>query len=127
MPYKGDKFLDTAEPKISFTMLEFVPENVVLASGAADKGGSGNHTTITPRGSYKLEDYKTNVVFMTMVGPEGIYATELKNALCTKGLDLSTADKNVGKLAVEFTGHKDDPAKKDTLPIDYHFFASAAE
>lgn len=126
MPYKGDKFLDTAEPKISFTMLEFVPENVVLASGAADKGGSGNHTTITPRASYKLEDYKTNVVFMTMVGPEGIYAVELKNALCTKGLDLSTADKDVGKLAVEFTGHKDDPTKMDTLPIDYHFFVSAA-
>lgn len=126
MSFKGDKFLDTAEPKISFTLLEYVPENVVLASGAADKSGEGTHIKVTPRASYKDTDYKSNVVFFTMIGTEGIYAAELKNALCTKGLDMSTADKAVGKLAVEFTGHKDDPATLDTLPIEYHFFSAAA-
>ena len=127
MPFIGDKHLDTAEPKISFTLLEFIAENVMLASGAADKTGDAtNHVKVTPRASYKREDYKTNVVFVTMVGPEGLYAAELHNALCTKGLDVSTADKAVAKLAVEFTGHKSDPTKLDTLPIDYHFFPAAA-
>lgn len=124
MPFKGDKFLDTAEPTIGFTLLEYIPENVVLASGAADKSGSGGHIKVTPRASYKDEDYKSNVVFMTMVGSEGIYCAELKNALCTKGLDMTTANKAVGKLAVEFMGHKDDPKSLDTLPIDYHFFGA---
>lgn len=126
MPFIGDKYLDTAEPKISFTMLEFIAENVVLASGAADKDGSDGHVTVTPRASYKREDYKQNVVFVTMVGEEGLYAAELKNALCTKGLDVSTADKAVAKLAVEFTGHKSDPTALDTLPIKYHFFPASA-
>lgn len=125
MDFVGDKFLDKAEPKISFTMLEFIPENVVLASGAADKDGTDTHVTVTPRASYKAEDYKRNVVFVTMVGAEGIYAAELQNALCTKGLDASTADKAVAKLAVEFTGHKSDPTELDTLPIKYHFFPAA--
>lgn len=126
MPFKGDKYLDTAEPTIGFTLLEYIPENVMLASGAADKVGSGAHVRVVPRASYKSEDYKSNVVFFTMIGAEGIYAAELKNALCTKGLDMSTADKDVGRLSVEFIGHKDDPATLDTLPIEYHFFASAS-
>ena len=125
MPYIGDKFLETAEPKISFTLLEMTPENVVRASAAADQSGSAPHITVKPRASIQKEDYKTNVVFATMIGHEGIYVVELKNALCTKGLDLSTADKAVGKIAVEFTGHKDDPKQVDTLPIEYHFFAAA--
>ena len=125
MPFKGDKFLDTAEPKISCTMLEFTPENFIVASGAADKTGTGAKVTVTPRASYKNSDYKTNVVWATMVGHEGIYVAELLNALCTKGVDLSAGDKAVSKLAVEFTGHQGDPTKLDKLPINYYFFAAA--
>lgn len=124
MPFKGDKFLDTAEPKISFTLLEMTPANVKAASTAADKSGASPHIIVKPRASIQASDYLTNVVFATMIGTEGIYVAELKNALCTKGLDLSTADKAVGKIAVEFTGHKDDPKSLDYLPIEYHFFAA---
>ena len=126
MPFKGDKFLDTAEPKISFTMLEFSPENFVVASGAADKAGSGTHITVTPRASYKDTDYLTNVLWCTMKGHDGIYVVELQNALCTKGIDSTAGDKKVAQLAVEFTGHKNDPTELDTLPIKYHFFAKKA-
>ena len=126
MPFKGDKFLDTAEPKISFTMLEFSPENFVVASGAADKSGSGTHITVTPRASYKDTDYLANVLWCTMKGHDGIYVVELQNALCTKGIDSTAGDKKVAQLAVEFTGHKNDPTELDTLPIKYHFFAKKA-
>ncbi len=125
MPFKGDKFLDTAEPKIGFNMLEYIPENVMLASGAADKTGSGSHITVTPRAEYKNEDYKTNVVYATMIGPEGIYVVELLNALCIKGLSSTNGDKKAGQLAVEFTGHTADPSKKE-MPIKYHFFKAKA-
>lgn len=126
MPFKGDKFLDTAEPTISFTMLEFSPENFVVASGAAAKAGSAPHVTVTPRASYEDADYKTNVVWATMIGHEGILAVELKNALCTKGIDGSAGDKKVAQLAVEFTGHQNSPNELDNLPIKYHFFTAKA-
>ena len=126
MPFIGDKFLDTAEPKISFTMLEYTPEHFVVASGAAEKGGSGSHLTVTPRASYKKEDYIKNVLWCTMIGYDGIHVVELQNALCTKGIDGSAGDKKVAQLAVEFTGHQDDPAQLNNLPIKYHFFAAKA-
>lgn len=126
MPFKGDKFLDTAEPKISFTMLEFNPDNFVVASGAATKSGTAPHVKVTPRASYEDADYKTNVVWATMVGHDGILAVELKNALCTKGIDGSAGDKKVAQLAVEFTGHQANPAALDDLPIEYHFFSKKA-
>ena len=126
MPFKGDKFPDNAEPKVSFTMLEMTPENFVVASGAADKDGNGTHITVTPRASYKDSDYLTNMLWCTMKGHDGIYVVELLNALCTKGIDSTAGDRKVAQLAVEFTGHKDDPTKLDTLPIRYHFFAAKA-
>lgn len=127
MPYVGDKFLDTAEPKISFTLLEMTPENVVLASAAADVDTSvATKTVITPRATVKKGDYHENLVFVTMVGTDGLYVAVQENALCTKGLDLSTADKNVAKLAVEFTAHKNDPNSRDTLPQRYFFLRNAA-
>lgn len=126
MPFKNDKFLDTAEPKISVTMLEYTPENFVVASGAADKAGTGSHVTVTPRASYQDSDYLTNVLWCTMKGHDGIIVVELQNALCTKGIDSGAGDKKVAQLAVEFTGHKSDPAQLDTLPIKYHFFTAKA-
>ena len=126
MSFKGDKFLDTSEPKISFTMLEYTPENFIVASGAADKSGSGGHITVTPRASYKDTDYLENVLWCTMLGHGGIHVVELKNALCTKGIDGSAGDKKVAQLAVEFVGHQDDATKLDKLPIEYHFFAAEA-
>lgn len=123
MPFKGDKFLDTAEPKISFTLLEMTPENVKAASTAADVSGTGTKITVQPRASIATGDYMDNIVFATMIGYDGVYVCELKNALCVKGVDMSTADKEVGKLSVEFVGHQDDPTKIDTLPISYYFLS----
>lgn len=125
MPFKGDKFLDTAEPKISFTLLEVTPENFKAASTAADKSGTGSKITVQPRASINEGDYADNIVFATMIGYEGIYVCELENALCVKGVDMSTADQEVAKLAVEFVGHKDDPTQLDTLPIRYYFLSAA--
>ncbi len=126
MPFVGEKFLDTAEPKITCTMLEFSPENFIVASGAADQTGEGSKIVVTPRASYTAADYKTNVVWATMVGHEGICVVELLNALCTKGIDGSAGDKKVAQLAVEFTGHQSDPTKLDKLPVNYYFFGKKA-
>lgn len=125
MPYKGDKFLDTAEPKITFTLLEMTADNVKAASSAADKTGTTGKVTVQPRASIQEGDYYSNLVFVTMIGHEGLYVVEMDNALCTKGLDFSSGDKKVGQLAVEFTGHKNDPTELDTLPIRYHFLPAA--
>lgn len=127
MPWKGDKFLDTAEPKMSFTLLEMTPENVSRASAAADiKKDSETKTTVTPRATIKAGDYRKNLVFVTMVGPDGLYIAVQDNALCTKGVDASTADKNVAKLAVEFVAHQENPNDYDLLPQRYYFLKKSA-
>ena len=49
LPFKGQNQVDSAEPKMTGTLVEFTPENVACVSGAADKGGSGNAITVAAR------------------------------------------------------------------------------
>lgn len=126
MPFIGDKFLDTAEPTVSFTLLEMTPENIKSASAAADIVGSAPKVVVQPRASVRKNDYHTNLVFVTMIGTDGLYVVEQDNALCTKGLDQSTGDKSVAQTSVEFAAHKSDPTKLDTLPQRYYFLSSSA-
>ena len=127
MPWKGDKFLDTAEPKMTFTLLEMTPDNMKRASAAADiVKSSETKTTVNPRATIKEGDYHKNIVFVTMVGTDGLYVAVQKNALCTKGVDISTADKAVAKLAVEFMAHQENPNDYDKLPQYYFFVKKSA-
>lgn len=128
IPVVGDKFPDKYEPKISFTLVEMTPQNVVAASGAADKSTVGSKTLVQPRAHYKKEDYREKLLFVTMKGSEGLFVVEADNVLCTKGLDHSSDDKNIGQLAVEFMPHKADFSDLATLPMRYYFIpATAAE
>lgn len=127
MPWKGDKFPDTAEPKMTFTLLEMTPDNMKRASAAADiVKSSETKTAVLPRATIKPGDYHKNIVFVTMVGTDGLYVAVQKNALCTKGVDISTADKAVAKLAVEFMAHQENPNDYDELPQYYFFLKKSA-
>lgn len=127
MPFVGEKQFDTAEPKISGTLLEYRPKNVQIVSGAADLSTTGQVTTVQPRATIKKGDYHTNVVFVGNVGPEGLYVAELKGALCTSGINSQSTDKDVGTLPFEFTGHSASPVFTDQLPITYKFFGVSAD
>lgn len=126
MPYKGDKNFESAEPKITGTMVEIRPENVKMASGAADLTTNGNIVTVQPHASIQAGDYLDNVVWVANRGTDGLYLVELKNALCVSGINSQSTDKDILTLPFEFTGHADSVVYSDDLPIKYLFFMTDA-
>ena len=125
-PYKGDKFFESAEPKFTGTMVEIRPENVKLASGAADLTTEGNIIIVQPRASIQPGDYLDNVVWVGNQGSDGLFLVDLKNALCVSGINSQSTDKDILTLPFEFTGHADNVVFSDNLPITYLFFKSSA-
>jgi len=128
MRYKGETFFAGAAPKVSGSLVEFTPENVKAVSGAADITGDGTiKVKVQPRASIHLDDYFENVVFITNNGPNGLYLVELKNALCTVGMNSQSADKDVSTMPFEFMAHSNSPEFTDELPISYYFFGVSEE
>ena len=125
MPFVGSKRPDTAEVKITGTFVEYTPDNVKDVLAVADKTGEGAKITIQPRFSIKEGDYIKSLVWVGNHGSDGIVLVELKNALCTTGLNTQTTDKDVGTLPFEFVGHADDVSSTE-LPIKILFFGVAA-
>lgn len=125
-PAKGEKYYASSDPTIKATLLEMTPNNVKLASGAADITGDGTSIVkITPRAEFKAGDYLTNVAWFTNYGKKGIILAVLKNAICTKGTSWSIDDKKVATCEVEFHGHADNVLFDDSLPIEYYVLYNA--
>lgn len=128
MRYKGESFFAGAAPKMSGSLVEFTPANVKAVSGAADVDRANElKIKVQPRASINLDDYFTNVVFVANNGPNGLYLVELKNALCTVGMNSQSVDKDVATMPFEFTAHSDSPEFTDELPISYYFFGVSEE
>lgn len=128
IPYKGSQYLDTADPMIKATLVEMTPQNISMASGAADVvtvEGKPNLTKIVPRVTIKDTDYIEPVVWFTNLGNQGITGAILHNALCTTGMNWKTDDKKVATCDVEFHGHADSPVLADTMPMEYFIFRNA--
>lgn len=127
MNYKGCQFFDTADPTLSFTLVEFKPDNVRIATASADVSGD-TLIKVQPLAHIRVDDYIPKLSVIMMNGPEGLYIVEGDNALCTKGVDVQTGDKAVAKLAVEFHMHKEalEDTADDALPMRYYFAPAAA-
>ena len=128
MPFVGDKHFETCDPTVSFTMVEFKAGNLRRACGAADVSGT-TLVKVQPRSEIKKADYIPKLVVILMCGEAGLYIVEGDNALCTKGLDVSSADKAIAKIAAEFHMHKGSLAESlsGDLPIRYYFAPAAEE
>ena len=129
LPFKGQNQVDTAEPKMTGTLVELTAENVKAVSGAADKttdNSKPNITTVQPRASIKAGDYYDTVMFVGNQGSDGLFVCIMQNALCTSGINSQTGDKAVGTLPFEFTAHSASATFTDTLPIKYLFFKKAS-
>ena len=126
MPFVGELYLDTAQPKISTTLVQHNANTVKVASGAADVEGADTATVqhITPRASFTEEDHLDNIVWVTNWGKNGLIVVELRNALCTSGLKFTSKDKDIMEAQVEFMGFADDVEATDELPISYHLYHS---
>lgn len=127
MPFKGEKQFDTAEPKVTGTLVQYTPRNVKAISGAAEiTGENTNVVKVQPLANIREGDYFDNVVFVGNVGSDGLYVAEIKNALCTSGMNSQSTDKDIGTMPFEFTAHADSPVFTEELPISYYFFKMAA-
>lgn len=126
MPFKGSRRFAGAEPKITGTLVQIKPKNVKLASGAAKiSGEDGNVVTVQPVTDIPKDAYMSNVVWVGCLGEDGYYLVELKNAICTSGINFQSGDKNIGAIPFEFVGNADSPIHTDELPIRYLFFKAS--
>lgn len=125
MSFKGAKRLSNADCVISGTLVEMTPDNVRDVLTLADKSGEGSVVTVQPRFSIQEGDYIDSLVWIGNWGSEGLCLVDLKNAVCTVGLNSQTTDKDVGTLPFEFHGHADSVSSTE-LPIKYLFYKAAA-
>lgn len=126
MPFKGSRRFAGAEPKMTGTLVQIRPKNVKTVSGAANIAGENtNVVTVQPIADIPKDAYMTNVVWVGCLGEDGYYLVELKNAICTSGVNFQTVDKNIGTLPFEFVGNADSPVHTNELPIKYLFFKAS--
>lgn len=120
--FKGGEFFDTAEPMLKASLVEMTPQNVAMASGAADIVTDEEKrllTKVVPRATIKDGDYIEPLVWFTNYGTRGVIGVILHNALCINGMSWKIDDKKVATCDVEFRGHADSVVLSDTLPIEY--------
>lgn len=126
IPFKGSRRFAGAEPKMTGTLVEFTPKNVKITSGSAVHTGKGtNIEKVQPIADIPADAYMSNVVFIGDLGTDGLYLAEMKNVICTSGINGQTADKDTGTLPFEFSAHSDSPVFTNELPISYYFFHSS--
>ena len=82
---------------------------------------SNNYDKVTAANSIADADYLTNVTWIgTISGSQLPVIIVLKNALCTNGLSITTADKSEGVVTLTLTGHYD-PTSLDTPPFEIYY------
>lgn len=82
---------------------------------------SNNYNKITASNALADSNYLTNITWVgTLSGSSLPVIIVLKNALCTNGLTLTTADKTEGVVALTLTGHYD-PSNLDVVPFEIYY------
>lgn len=97
------KHLDSWVCTLGFTSLGVSPANIKMALGVADVD-SQDSTKVTPRRDLKQSDF-TDLWWVGDRADGGFVAIQLKNALSTGGLSLTTSKAGKGQVAVTLTGH----------------------
>ena len=104
-PFKGGKFVDSADAKLTTTLVEVTPDNVVLSLGNAGKTTSGKKTTIKMHTEIQSSDYISNVCWVGDLADGQMVLICLKNALNTADFNFTFTDKGEGTLAVDNRGY----------------------
>ena len=124
-PFKGGKFVDSADAKLTTTLVEVTPDNVVLSLGNAGKTTSGKKTTIKMHTEIQSSDYISNVCWVGDLADGQMVLICLKNALNTADFNFTFTDKGEGTLAVELHAHQANVNDYDEAPFEIVFFDKA--
>lgn len=126
---KGFEALDEWVVTMTANVKEITAEAIQLAlatGSAADAKSpssvtSNNYKKITASNALADSNYLTNITWVgTLSGSDLPVIIVLKNALCTNGLTLTTADKAEGVIAITLTGHYD-PSDLDAVPFEIYY------
>lgn len=126
---KGFEALDEWVVTMTANVKEITAESLQLAlatgSSTATKSPasseSNNYNKVTAANDIADTDYLTNITWVgKLSGSELPVIIVMKNALCTNGLTLTTADKAEGVIALTFTAHYD-PSDLDAVPFEIYY------
>ena len=126
---KGFEALDEWVVTMTANVKELTADALKLALATGSYAGtkspstemSNNYNKITAANSIADSDYLTNVTWVgTLSGSNLPVIIVLKNALCTNGLSMTTADKAEGVVTLTLTGHYD-PSNLDDPPFEIYY------
>lgn len=126
---KGFEALDEWVVTMTANVKEITAEalQLALATGTStatkspSSAGSNNYNKITAANELADANYIDNITWIgRLSGSELPVIIVMKNALCTNGLTLTTADKAEGVIALTLTGHYD-PSDLDTVPFEIYY------
>lgn len=90
-------------------------------STGAGAVSTNNYHKIVAANDLSDSDYMDNITWVgTLSGSALPVIIVLKNALCTNGLTLTTADKSEGVIALTLTGHYD-PTDLSIVPFEIYY------
>ena len=120
--FKGGKFVDSADARLTTTLVEVTPDNVVMVLGGATKTTSGKKTTIKMHTALQDSDYIENICWIGDLADGRMVLICLKNALNTADFNLTFTDKGEGTLPVELHAHQAGVLDYDEAPFEVVYF-----
>ena len=119
--FKGGKFVDSADPYLSTTLVEATPENFAMALGGTATT-SGKITTVKMNTAMTDDAYMDNLCWAGELADGRVVLINLKNAINTADITFTFQDKSEGALAVEFHACQDEVDDYDEAPFEIVFF-----
>ena len=125
-PFKGGKFVDSVDARLSTTLLEITPGNIKTTLGTGviteDTATGSKKTIITMNTAISDADYLPNIVWVGDLADGRLVAIKLENALNTADFTLTYTDKGEGTLAAEFHAHQSNVDDYDVAPFEIVYF-----
>lgn len=121
--FVGDSFVDSVDARLSTTLIEITPENIVTAFGSASSTTSGAKTTIKLGTAIDTTDYIASLCWIGDLADGRMVLIKLDNALNTADFTLTFTDKGEGTLPVEFHAHQSDVNSYDYAPFEIVYFS----
>lgn len=122
--FKGDSFVDSADPQLSTTLAECTPENFALGFGGVATT-SGKKTTVKMPTALSNDSYLGDLCWAGELADGRIVLIVLYNALNTADFTFTFKDKGEGNFGVEFHGCQSNLADYDYAPFEVIFFDTA--
>ena len=121
-PFKGGKFVDSVDVRLSTTLVEVTPNNVALGLAGGEVTTSGKKTTIKLHTDIESTDYISNICWVGDLADGRMVLIRLDNALNTADFNLTFTDKGEGTLPIELHAHQANVDDYDYAPFEIVFF-----